>query len=113
MNFLKWLLGGGASTSNSGDGGYYLYVRPKMCREIVRVRVNLTNDASLNDDESGYILRKTASATRCPFQAEITLHLNKSRAVLDKEITNGEFVSEQNYLDWLDSQKKKEEEVEE
>jgi hypothetical protein len=96
MNFLKWLFGGGAA--NTGDGGYYLYVRPKMCKEIVRVRVNLTNDASLNDDESGYILRKTASATRCPFQAEITLHLNKSRAIVDREISNGEFVTEADYL---------------
>lgn len=104
MDFLKRLFGMGGGTAS--DGGYYLYVRPKMCKEIVRVRVNLTNDASLNDDESGYILRKTASATRCPFQAEITLHLNKSRGIVEREISNGEFVTEADYLAYMQTAEK-------
>jgi hypothetical protein len=95
MDFLRKLFGGGGQRQDPSN--YYLYVRPKMCKEIVRVRVNLTNDPSVNDDESGYILRKTASATRCPFQAEITLHLNKGRDVVDREITNGEFVTQADY----------------
>jgi hypothetical protein len=95
MDFLRKLFGGGGQSQN--PSAYYLYVRPKMCKEVVQVRVNLTNDASLNDDESGYVLRKTASASRCPFQAEITLHLNKSRVVTEREITNGEFVTEADY----------------
>jgi hypothetical protein len=93
MNFLKKLFSGGGQNPSA----YYIYVRPRMCKEVVQVRVNLTNDASLNDDESGYILRKTASATRCPFQAEITLHLSKSRDVIEREITNGDFVTEADY----------------
>lgn len=100
MNFLKWLFGGGGAPAN---GILYLYVRPKMCKEVVQVRVNLTNDASLNEGQDGYILRKTASATRCPFQAEITLHLNNSRAVIEKEISNGEFVSEADYQAYIQS----------
>ena len=95
MDFLRKLFGGGGQRQDSS--AYYIYVRPKMCKEIVRVRVNLTNDPSINDDESGYILRKTASATRCPFQSEITLHLNKSRDVVDREINNGEFVTQADY----------------
>jgi hypothetical protein len=98
MDFLKRLFGIGGASS---DGAYYVYVRPKMCKEVVRLRLNLTNDPSVNDDESGYVLRKTASAIRCPFQAEITLHLNKSRGVIDREISNGEFVTEADYLAFM------------
>lgn len=100
MNFLKKLFGGSGVPA---DGILYLYVRPKMCKEVVQVRVNLTNDASVNEGQDGYILRKTASATRCPFQAEITLHLNNGRGVVEKEISNGEFVTEADYQAYLQS----------
>ncbi len=96
MNFLKSLFGAGNS-SNSKDGGYYVYVKPKMCQEIVRVRINMSNDLSPTDDYNGYWMRKVASATRCPFQAEFTLHFDKSRKLVDREIENGEFVTEEDY----------------
>ncbi len=95
MNFLKNLFGGG---NQSKDGGYYVYVKPKMCQEIVQVRINLSNDLSQTDDYEGYWCRKVASATRCPFQAELTLHFDKSRRLVDREIENGEFVSEEDFL---------------
>lgn len=98
MNFLKNLFSGG---NQSKDGGYYVYVKPKMCQEIVRVRINKSNDLSLTDDMNGYWVRKVASATRCPFQAEITLHFDKSRKLQDREIENGEFVSEEDYLEFI------------
>ena len=95
MNFLKNLFGGG---NQSKDGGYYVYVKPKMCQEVVRVRINMNSDLSQTDDMDGYWVRKVASATRCPFQAELTLHFNKSRKLVDREIENGEYVSEEDYL---------------
>ena len=97
MNFLKKLFGSGMPQ----DGGYYVYVKPKMCKEIVKVRINLSNDLSLRDDSDGYWVRKVASATRCPFQAELTLYFNKSRQVIDKEIENGEYVDEATYQAYL------------
>jgi hypothetical protein len=98
MNFLKKLFGGDRP---SRDGGYYVYVKPKMCQEIVRVRINLMNDLSLTDDNEGYWVRKMASATRCPFNAELTLHFNKNKQLVDKEIVNGEYVDEAVYQEFL------------
>ncbi|MGJ3237265.1 MAG: hypothetical protein ACFE0Q_01020 [Anaerolineae bacterium] len=93
MNFLKKLFGGGQPT----DGGYYVYVQPKRCDEIVRVRINLNSDLSPTEDYDGYWIRKVASATRCPFQAEFTLHFDKSRKLVDRTVENGEFVTEEAY----------------
>jgi hypothetical protein len=99
MDFLKKLFGGG--TGQSGNGGYYVYVKPKMCKEIVQVRINLSNDLSLRDNDDGYWVRKVASATRCPFQAELTLYFSKSRQLINKEILNGEYVDEATYQAYL------------
>lgn len=100
MNFLKNLFGGGGQSSNDG---YYVYVKPKMCQEIVEVRINMKNDLSPTEDYNGYWVRKVASATRCPFQAEFTLHFDKSRRLLDREIENGEFVTEADYRESVDN----------
>lgn len=96
MNFLKNLFGGGGSQ----DDGHFLtlYVRPKMCKEILQVRVDLRNNLSLSDDESGYFVRKVASGARCPFNAELHLEFDKQRRLIDKSIENGDFVTEEEYL---------------
>ena len=99
MNFLKKLFG---ANSRPNDGGYYVYVKPKMCKEIVKVRINLMNDLSLTDNDDGYWVRKVASATRCPFQAELTLYFTKNKQITNKEITNGEYVDEAAYQAYLD-----------
>lgn len=101
MNFLKKLFGGAGASSQGDKNGYYVYVRPKMCKEVVRVRINTMNDLSLTDNDDGYWVRKIASATRCPFQAELTLHFTKSRQLVDKEIINGEYVDEAAYQAYL------------
>lgn len=98
MNFLKKLFSG---DRRPRDGGYYVYVQPKMCKEIIRVRINLSNDLSLTDDDKGYWTRKGASATRCPFQSELTLYFNKRKQLIDKEIVNGEYVDEETYQQYL------------
>lgn len=98
MNFLKKLFGG---DRQAHDDGYYVYVQPKMCKEIIRIRINLSNDLSLTDGDKGYWVRKAASATRCPFQSELTLYFNKSRQLIDKEIINGDYVDEATYQQYL------------
>lgn len=94
MNFLKNLFGGGAPR----DDGYYVYVQPKMCQEILKVRVNMMNELSKTDNGKGYFVRKLASGTRCPFQAEIMLYFDDRRRLLNREIENGEFVTEADYV---------------
>ena len=92
MNFLKSLFGGGGRHE---DRGIYFYVQPKMCKEILRVRVDPLNDLSQTDDGKGYWCRKVASAARCPFQAEIELYFDKNKRFKDSSVENGELVSEE------------------
>lgn len=102
MSFFRKWFGGGASSSS--DRGFYVYVRPKACKEIVRIRINLENDLSLDEDGQGYFVRKTARAHRCPFAAEMTLHFSPNRQLVNQEITYGEFVSAEDYTAWAESQ---------
>jgi hypothetical protein len=96
MDFLRRLFGGGGA-SPSGDRGLYVYVRPKMCKEILRVRVDPMNNLSESDEGGTYFVRKVATGQRCPFPVEITLYFDGSKRVTKREITNGEFVTETDY----------------
>ncbi len=101
MNFLKNIFGGGGRSGNIDDQrGLYLYVRPKRCDQIVEVRIDLWNDLSEREG-GGYLVRKVAQATRCPFAAELHLTFTEKRIVIDKGIENGEFVDETTYQAWL------------
>ena len=94
MNILKNLFGGG---SRSDDRGIYFYVQPKMCKEILRIRVDPLNDLSRTDDGKSYWCRKVASAVRCPFQAEVELFFDKNKRYTSGHVTNGTLVS---VADW-------------
>jgi hypothetical protein len=102
MAFLRKLFGGGGRSSADRDG-MYIFIRPKMCKEVVRVRVNLLNDLSALD-EGGYFVRKMVSATRCPFQAEVELTFDKSRNLIQSAVTNGEWLEASDYEAWLEQQ---------
>lgn len=102
MNFLKNLFGGGGRSSDSGDRGMYFYVRPKRCNEIVRVRIDPSNDLSQDDDGRGYFVRKTAQATRCPFPAQLFIQFDGSRRLTSSTVEDGELVSEADYLAWME-----------
>ena len=95
MNFLKTLFGGGGRNE---DRGMYFYVRPKMCQEVLRIRVDPLNDLSRTDDGKGYWCRKLASAARCPFQAEVEIYFDKNKRMTGSDVTNGELVSEGEWL---------------
>ena len=105
MDFLRRLFGGrGTPTGPDGDRGLYMYVRPKHCKEIVVVRIDPLNDLSRNDTGDGFFVRKMARAIRCPFPAEFTLYFDKGRRFVDSEISDGEFVEEEEYLAWAEAQ---------
>lgn len=103
MNFLKNLFGGGSQTPVDRNG-MYIYVQPKRCEEIVEVRINLMNDLSRKDEGNGYFVRKMVSATRCPFQAEVTIEFDNQRNVISQEAENGEIVDAAAYQRWVASQ---------
>ena len=97
MNFLKNLFGGGNTTDKRG---YYVYIRPAHCDEIVEVRIDLYNDLSIRDDGDGYWIRKVAQATRCPFPAEATLYFDKNKKLVTSEVDKGELVDKAEYDAW-------------
>lgn len=98
MNFLKNLFSGGPKAPE--DRALYIYVRPKRCEEIVKVRIDTYNDLSRSDDGDGFFVRKTARAIRCPFPAEVTLTFDKNRRIVESEVTDGELVEEDDYATW-------------
>lgn len=101
MNFLKNLFGGGNTGGGDDRRGFYVYVRPKRCDEIVEVRIDLYNDLSQTESGDGYFVRKMAQATRCPFPAEIYLEFNKARKVTESTVKDGEIVSAEDYEAYL------------
>jgi hypothetical protein len=98
MNFLKSIFGGGGGGDNRTC---YVHVRPKKCDKIVKVRIDLHRELSATDDGKGYFTRKVVYAVRCPFQAEVVIKFNKRRKITEQEITNGDFVSAEEYEAWL------------
>jgi hypothetical protein len=100
MNILKNLFGGGGGGGNrSADGGMYFYVRPRGCEEVVQVRINPSNDLSLEGD--AYFVRKIARGThRCFNPVELTLTFDKNRKLISSEVDKGEIVDEAAYNEW-------------
>lgn len=101
MQFLKRLFGGGGSPAQQH---LKVYVKPKMCKIILQVDIDLINQLSMNDDGDGYWVRKIANNPRCPFEAEMTLYFDKNRNLINREITNGEFVTEAAYQEYQAAQ---------
>jgi hypothetical protein len=109
MQFLKRLFGlggdGGLSAAPTGDSdGLYLYVQPKGCDEVVRVRINLRNDLSLTDDGHGYLVHKLARGQQCFQNVDMTVHFDSNRRITERQIEGGQFVDADAYEAWIASQ---------
>jgi hypothetical protein len=68
MDALKSMLGLGGGVGSSGpDRGLYRYVRCNKCKDVVRVRINVTNEVSElseNQEEDGGEIAATNPAAR-------------------------------------------------
>lgn len=103
MNFFKKLFGGGSGSPGDANA-MIVFVKPNGCDEVVRVRINLYNDPSLNDDSDGYFVQKMVMGTKCFQRAELTVTFDKNKRVTDKKVTGGTIVDEAAYSVWLASQ---------
>jgi hypothetical protein len=91
MSFLKNLFGG--SSAKRDDKFLTFRAKCNRCGEIIEGRVDLSNDLSLNDDETGYLARKTLmGGDLCFQQIEVELKFDSSRQLIEKNITGGEFI---------------------
>jgi hypothetical protein len=75
----------------------WISVRCQRCQEIVKARINLSNDlsAEYDGDQTTYVCRKLlVGEKRCFQQIEVVLKFDKNRKLVDKVVSGGEFVSE-------------------
>jgi hypothetical protein len=99
MSFLKTLSDLFAGRARGGDEtAYWIAVRCKRCGEVIRARVNLYNDLSVeyggDDGQTTYMCRKllTGNSQRCFQAVEVILTFDASRRLMDRQITGGAFV---------------------
>ncbi|MEM6280730.1 MAG: hypothetical protein AAF787_00940 [Chloroflexota bacterium] len=100
MNFLKNLFGGGNGASDANnDRGIYVYVRPRGCEEVIRVRLDPAND--LSNADGGYFVRKIARGNhRCFDPVEMSLYFDNNRKLVENDITGGELVEKADFEAW-------------
>lgn len=82
-----------------GDpNAYWVTVRCKQCGEVIRSRVNLSNDLSAEYDGSRttYVCRKILlGESRCFQQIEVILKFDENRKMVNRAISGGEFVAQE------------------
>lgn len=96
MSFFKKLSNIFSSSTNAN--AYWLAVQCKRCGEVIRARINLNNDLSLDydqDDRATYFCRKMLIGEgRCFQRIEVELTFDENRRLIDRQITGGKFVDE-------------------
>ena len=85
-------------SSKSGAPADWVTVKCSRCGEVIRARVNLYNDLSLDYDESGkerYLCRKVLMGEgRCFERIQVELTYSANRKLLSREISGGQFVED-------------------
>jgi hypothetical protein len=94
MSFFKKITG--FFSSKSGAPMDWVVVKCNRCGEVIRTRVNLYNDLSLEYDENGkamHFCRKVLIGEgRCFQRIEVELTYDANRRLVSREITGGQFV---------------------
>jgi hypothetical protein len=77
----------------------WLYIQCDKCGEVIRGRVDLHNDVSVQYGESGggtsYYCRKVfIGSDRCYQPVEVELYFDGKRNLMQQEISGGKFVDE-------------------
>ena len=102
MGFLEKLSQMISKSSSKDEAGYWVYASCSKCGEKLRTRINLYNDLSIEYDDSGnaysYICRKTLVGSQGCFQRlELTLNFDEKRNLIDRDISGGQFIEEEDY----------------
>jgi hypothetical protein len=104
MNFLKNLArsfsGGGSNTG--GDAGMYYYVKCLRCGEVIQIRVNKNNDLTVQYGEKDaksdtFFVHKVIVGQKCYNRMEADFTYSHSRALVEKKVAGGEFVTQELY----------------
>jgi len=87
------------STSGSQktpDYSTFITVRCNRCGEVIRARIDLRNDLTINyDDNTTYYCRKVIiGEQRCYKQIEVELTFDNRKKLINRQISGGAFVDE-------------------
>jgi len=111
MSILKKITDYFNSPGEFDEAGYWVFVRCNKCQEPLKVRVNLHHDLSVNYDEprgQTYFCRKTiVGKSGCFQRIEIELTFNSKRKLINKDISGGDFIEEEDYRAGAGTSKKK------
>jgi hypothetical protein len=97
MSFWKKINSLLSPPKKADQPAYWVTVRCSRCGEIIRARVNLSNDLSAEYDgnRTSYVCRKVLlGESRCFQQIEVVLKFDENRKLLDRTVSGGEFVAQ-------------------
>ena len=102
MSVLKKISEYFNSEGSIDQAGYWVYVRCNKCQESLEVRVNLQHDLSVDYDGpkgQSYFSRKTiVGSSGCFQRIEIELAFNHKKKLINREISGGTFIGEDEFL---------------
>ena len=91
MDFLKKLFSGSPAAPQSSFHSFA--VKCERCGEVIEGRINLNNDLSIDEDGSGYFLRKTLMGNgKCFQRIEVEMKFDASKQLIEKHARGGTFV---------------------
>jgi hypothetical protein len=94
LDSLKSVFAGGPGQDNA----YWVYVRCRRCGEVIKTRIDLSNDLSLNE-AGGFVVNKTliGGSQLCFERIEVSLTFDSNRQVIDRKISRGDFITAEEY----------------
>lgn len=107
MNFFKQLAGLFSGRSGGSSHRYLpIYVLSRRCNEPIAGQVDLYNELSRGDEESGhaYYSRKglhTSGVNRCFDQVEVHLYFDRNKQLVDHEVEGGRWLTVDEYEEEL------------
>jgi len=104
MSFLKRLFSqkGKCSPIRGSKDVLWLYIKCNKCGKTLKLFVNKNTDLENQYKEAGeagadYLLKKEAVDDKCFTRISIRIEFDKNRNIISREITNGEFISEEEF----------------
>lgn len=85
----------GASKPTPTDDGIYLRIQCRRCGTIVPIRIDPRNELSLNDEETGYLVRKVVVDDRCYSRIEVCLTFDLKRHQTSATVEGGSLAQEE------------------
>ncbi len=86
------------SNPDSGQTDCWIYVQTHRSKQVLATRINLSNDISLQDDDTYYCRKMlTGKQGRIFEQIEVQLWFAQNKTLVDQKVTGAKFITEEEY----------------